>query len=126
VQHRYDEALIVLDSLSAEYPIHGLGDDVLYERYRIAYARLRYTEAATYLDKVLELYPLDILVDNALLDLGKLYEDHLKDPGKAMGYYERLLFEQTGSIFVPEARERYRKLRGDVPNPAPAAPSPHP
>jgi hypothetical protein len=52
-------------------------------------------------------------VDNALLDLGKLYEDMLKDPEKAKGYYERLLFEQTGSIFVPEARERYRKLRGD-------------
>lgn len=113
VQHRYDESLAVLDSLDLAYPMHSLGDDVLYERYRIAYARHRYAEAAPYLDKVLELYPLDILVDNALLDLGKLYEDVLKDPEKAKGYYERLLFEQTGSIFVPEARERYRRLRGD-------------
>jgi tetratricopeptide (TPR) repeat protein len=86
---------------------------VLYERYRIAYARHRYTEAAGYLEKVLELYPLDILVDNAMLDLGILYEDALKDPEKAKTFYEKLLFEQTGSIFVPEARARYRKLRGD-------------
>jgi tetratricopeptide (TPR) repeat protein len=128
VQHLYDQALATLDSLSAEFPMHTLGDDVLYERYRIALARRRYTEAAGYLEKVLEQYPIDILVDNALLDLGRLYEDVLKDPDKAKGFYEKLLFEQTGSIFVPEARERYRKLRGDAPD-APdekKPPNPHP
>jgi len=124
-QHRYDESLAVLDSLDSAYPAHSLGDDILYERYRIAYARHRYADAAVFLDKVLELYPLDILVDNAMLDLGKLYEDRLDDPVKAKGYYERLLFEQTGSIFVPEARDRFRKLRGDVleAQPEPAAPT---
>lgn len=127
-QHRYDESLAVLDSLTDAYPGHTLGDDILYERYRIAYARHRYAEAATYLDKLLEYFPLDILVDNALLDLGKLHEDRLSDPEKAKTYYERLLFEQTGSIFVPEARDRYRKLRGDnleAPS-EPAPPSPQP
>ncbi|MCB0763577.1 MAG: hypothetical protein R2815_12480 [Flavobacteriales bacterium] len=112
-QHRYDASLAVLDTLDAEFPMHSLGDDVLYERYRIAYARHAFAEAATYLEKVIELYPLDILVDNALLDLGRLYEERLHDPEKAKGYYERLLFEQTGSIFVPEARDRFRRLRGD-------------
>lgn len=113
-QHRYDESLAVLDSLDAEFPAHSLGDDILYERFKIDYARHRYTDAAVHLEKLLELYPLDILVDNALLDLGKLYEDRLNDPEKAKTFYERLLFEQTGSIFVPEARDRFRKLRGDV------------
>jgi tetratricopeptide (TPR) repeat protein len=113
VQHRYDEALQVFDSLDVAYPMHSLGDDVLYERYRIAKARKNYSEAAGHLEKVIALYPLDILVDNALLDLGKLYEDLIKDPEKAKSYYEKLLFEQTGSIFVPEARARFRALRGD-------------
>lgn len=123
IQHRYDESLAVLDSLVAEYPMHSLGDDVLYERYRIAYARKQYIEAAGFLEKLLELYPLDILVDNALIDLGRLYEDRLKDTEKATTFYEKLLFEQTGSIFVPEARERYRRLRGDnLGEPAPAEP----
>lgn len=126
VQHRYDEALHMLDSLSALFPMHGIGDDVLYERHRIAYARHRYTEAAGYLEKILELYPMDILVDNALMELGILYEERLNDTEKAAEYYQRLLFEQTGSIFVPEARERYRRLRGDhLPGSAPAGP-PHP
>lgn len=116
VQHLYDRALLTLDSLDKEFPMHSLGDDVLYERYRIAMARRQYAEAATFLEKVIEIYPIDILVDNALLDLGKLYEDRLKDPAKAKACFEKLLFEHTGSIFVPEARERYRKLRGDAPD----------
>ena len=127
-QHRYDEALAVLDSIGIEFPMHSLGDDVLYERFRIASARHQYPEAATHLEKLLELYPLDILVDNALLDLGRLYEERLNDEQKAMQFYERLLFEQTGSIFVPEARERFRRLRGDkLEAPAqPQAPVLHP
>jgi tetratricopeptide (TPR) repeat protein len=117
-QHRYDEALHVLDSLDLAFPMHSLGDDILYQRYRIAYARKRFPEAATFLEKVIELYPLDILVDNALFDLGRLYEEELNDPEKAKGYYEKLLFDQSGSIFVPEARDRFRRLRGDHADPA--------
>ncbi|MBK7383406.1 MAG: hypothetical protein IPI81_08720 [Flavobacteriales bacterium] len=128
VQHLYDRSLLTLDSLDKEFPMHSLGDDILYERYRIAMARRQYTEAGGYLEKVLELYPNDILVDNALLDLGLLYEDYIKDPEKAKGWYEKLLFEQTKSIFVPEAREQYRKLHGDAPNAPPEQrpPSPQP
>ena len=129
-QHRYDEALDALDSLELEYPMHSLGDEILYQRHHIAYARQQYDTAAVFLEKLLELYPLDILVDNALLDLGRLYEDKLHDPEKAQQYYEKLLFEQSGSIFVPEARERFRRLRGDLPVPkedaAPPASDPHP
>jgi tetratricopeptide (TPR) repeat protein len=125
-QHLYDQALLTLDSLQKEFPMHGLGDDILYERYRIAMARRRYAEAARFLEQVLELYPNDILVDNALFDLGRLWEKELKDPAKAMGYYERLLQEQTGSIFVPEARERFRALRGDAPDAPPELKPPQP
>jgi tetratricopeptide (TPR) repeat protein len=115
-QHRYDEALGVLDSLNVAFPMHSLGDDILYERYRVAYARHRYPEAAAFLEKVLELYPNDILVDNAMFDLGRLYETELNDKAKAMAWYEKLLFEQSGSIFTPDARERFRRLRGDHDN----------
>ena len=116
-QHRYDEALQVLDSLNIAFPLNSLGDDILYERYRIAHARHQYDTAATFLQKLLELHPTEILVDNALLDLGRLYEEKLNDMEQAKGYYEKLLFEQSGSIFVPEARERFRHLRGDHADP---------
>lgn len=116
VQQRWQEATAALDALVAEFPMSELGDDVLYERYRIAMALGRYTEAAEQLRKIVEQYPNDILVDNAMLDLGKLYEIQLNDKEQAMEWYSKLLFEQTGSIFTPEARQRFRRLRGDHDN----------
>lgn len=115
-QHQYDSALAVLDTISARFPLSALGDDVLYARYRIAMARHQYTEAAAFLEKVVELYPNDILVDNAMFDLGVLNEKYLNNKEQAMTWYEKLLFEQSGSIFTAEARERYRRLRGDHDN----------
>lgn len=115
-QRRYAEALTLLDSLDAAFPMDPLGDDIRYMRYRIAFAQGRYTDAAAQLEKLIELFPNDILVDNAMLDLGKLYELQLKDTAQAMAWYEKLLFEQSGSIFTPEARQRFRRLRGDHDN----------
>ncbi|MBK9286889.1 MAG: tetratricopeptide repeat protein [Flavobacteriales bacterium] len=116
-QHRYDEALTELDSLTLTYPMHSISDEVFMERFRIAYARHQYDSAAVWLVKITEQYPNDILMDNALIELGRLYDTKLKDPEKAKQYYERLLFEQGGSIFVPEARDRFRRLRGDMDGP---------
>ena len=62
---------------------------------------------------MVELYPNDILVDNAMYDLGKLYETELNDKEQAKKWYEKLLYEQSGSIFTADARDRYRRLRGD-------------
>lgn len=115
-QHRYDSAVAVLDTITARFPMGSLADDVLYARYRIAYARHAYTEAAGYLEKVVELHPNEILVDNAMYDLGRLYENDLQDKEKAMKWYEKLMFEQSGSIYVPDARKNYRRLRGDHDN----------
>ena len=115
-QRRFDEAIAVLDTLDKEFPQDGISDDVLYQRFRIARDRKQFAEAAEFLRKVIEFYPLEILLDNALFDLGRLYEDQLKDPERAKVTYEKLLFDQPGSIFVPEARARYRRLRGDAPD----------
>ncbi|MEO8066334.1 MAG: tetratricopeptide repeat protein [Flavobacteriales bacterium] len=112
-QHKYNAALLVLDSLNKEFPIHSIGDDVLMQRAHIAIAQHKFDSAAVYLQRIVDLYPIDILVDNALFEQAKLFEERLNDKEKAKALYEKLLFEQPGSIFVTEARKRYRFLRGD-------------
>lgn len=112
-QHRFDDAVLLLDSLEDAFPMHALGDDVLFQRFRIEHAQANYDSAAVHLVELLDLYGLDMLADNALYELGILYEDKIRNPTKAKEYFEKLLFDHPGSIFVVEARERFRKLRGD-------------
>jgi outer membrane protein assembly factor BamD (BamD/ComL family) len=40
-------------------------------------------------------------------------EEEVKDAAKGMTYYESLMSKYPGSIYVPEARKRFRSLRGD-------------
>jgi hypothetical protein len=51
--------------------------------------------------------------DDALMLLGEIYAERIGDIEKAMLAYEKILFEHPGSTYIPEARRRYRKLRGD-------------
>lgn len=108
LQNKYEEALKKLDSINMEAPGHSLNDEILFKRYEIAYARRSYEEAKNYLEEIVRSFNEDILADNALFYLGELYEKHLNNPAKAKEMYESLLFNYPGSLFVVEARKRYR------------------
>ena len=47
------------------------------------------------------------------MQAAKISELQLKDTEKAMALYELILTDHTGSLFVIEARKRFRMLRGD-------------
>ena len=57
--------------------------------------------------------PYDILSDDALFEMALIYEELIEDKEKAQQYYQHLLTDYPGSIFVAEARKRFRNLRGD-------------
>jgi hypothetical protein len=46
----------------------------------------------------------------------RLHEEQLGNPSTAMELYQRLMTDYPGSLFVVEARKRFRELRGDVVN----------
>ena len=66
--------------------------------------------------KIVEKFGEDVLADDALFHRAELYENKLKDPAKAKELYQDLLTKYPGSLFVVEARKRFRALRGDVLN----------
>lgn len=107
-QNKYDEALKKLDSISLDAPGHSLSDEILYKKYEIAFAKRQYEEAKGYLQEIVKSYNEDILADNALFYLGELFEKYLNNPEKAKEMYESLLFNYPGSLYVVEARKRYR------------------
>jgi tetratricopeptide (TPR) repeat protein len=114
VQQNYDEALLALDTLQKYYPDHMLADEALMQKYKILYAQKKYEAAGKELQAIIDGFSYDILGDDALFLLGKLNETHLNNKEKAMEMYLVLMTEYQDSVFVTEARKRYRKLRGDT------------
>jgi predicted Zn-dependent protease len=112
-QNKDREAMKVMDSILELYPGHQLTDDIYLKKAKILLWKNNPKESVKYLELILEQNADDLLMDNALFLLGDIYENNLNEPEKAKSYYERIILEFKDSVLVIEARERFRKLRGD-------------
>lgn len=115
-QNKDDEAMLSLDSINTLYPNHALADDILYKKAQIELKHGKYTEAAAYYDTIINNYGDGILADDALFRLADLNENQFRNIDKAKELYEKLLERYPDSLYVVEARKRFRRLRGDVVN----------
>lgn len=112
-QNKFDQALEKLDSIPIVFPQHSLEDDVWYEKAHI-FRKLRKSEEMIKMyQAVIEKYAEEIRADNAMFELAEFYEVQLNDPEKAKPLYEKLFLDYASSTFAAEARNRFRKLRGD-------------
>lgn len=114
-QRKYPAAITTFDSIVTEYPGNPLLDEILLQKARIAIAQNKYSEAIAFYQQVLTNHYFDITADNALFEMADLYENKLQEPVKAEQYYKQLMLDFPGSLFVTEARKRFRVLRGDKP-----------
>ena len=112
-QNKDDEALRALDSVVILSPFGSLVDDALYQKALILIKQKNYLEAERLLKEVIEKYGDQLLADDAVFQLAELYEYYLKDISQAMEYYQKILRDYSDSLYVVQARNRYRALRGD-------------
>ena len=115
-QHKYTEAINHLDSINKLFPEHTLGDDIYNKKAEIFSKLQRYEDAEKMYLSILQYYPDELYGDDAQFKLAELYEKKLLDTEKAKQAYQDVLTKYPGSIFVVEARKRYRSLRGDGTN----------
>ncbi len=115
-RNRDTDALAVLDSILALYPMHSIIDNVLFKKAEINSKNGKFDEAAKYYSEITEKFPMDLLADDALYNLAGLYENQLNDKAKAMQLYEKILTQYPGSLYVVDARKRFRSLRNDPVN----------
>jgi len=113
-QNKDKAAFVTLDSITRAYPEHSLADDILFTKTKVVMEQKKYDEAVQYLTKITTTYNEDILMDDAVFLLGEIHEKHLNDTEKAMEFYQSILIEHPGSLYIVEARKRYRRLRGDI------------
>ena len=108
-----EKALQTLDSIPIIFKDHPIFQHVYYKQALIRMKQGRYTDADTLLGTIVAKYPEQILADLALYTRAKINEAQLDHKDKAMQYYEELLKDFPASIYVVDARKRYRTLRGD-------------
>ena len=113
-QNKDEEALVMLDSVITLSPIGTLVDDALYQKALIFVKRKDYLGAESLLKKIEESHGSELLADDAVYQLAELYEYYIKDIPKAMEYYQKIMRDFSGSLYVVEARKHYRALRGDA------------
>ncbi|MDB4925676.1 tetratricopeptide repeat protein [Mucilaginibacter sp.] len=111
-----DKAIKILDSINIKYPNNALSDDILMAKARIALQQKNYADAAADLKKIIAEHPTDLWADDAVFMLGDIYENQLTDKEQAKNYYQKIITDYGGSLFINEARKRFRKLRGDKPD----------
>ena len=112
-QNKTVEGMAKLDSIAMVFPDHSLAPDILFLKADI-YKKLRQPQISLKLyNELVEKFPEDILVDDALYKMAKIYDVQLEDKEKAMELYMKLFVDYTGSTYAVDARKRFRILRGD-------------
>ncbi len=115
-RNKNDDALATLDSLLKQFPTHSLVDDAWFKMASIMDQRRNWQAEDSLYNLIIQKDSSSVLADDALYRRANLYETKLNNRSKAMDLYEELLIKYPGSLFVVEARKRYRSLRGDVVN----------
>jgi ElaB/YqjD/DUF883 family membrane-anchored ribosome-binding protein len=113
-KNQLDESLTLLDSINIAFPNNDLADDILQSKSKIYIKKSDYQKTSDVLKELIEKYSFSIWTDDALFTLATLEEDKLNDKANAQKHYEKLMTDFPGSLFVIEARKRFRNLRGDT------------
>jgi|694.fasta_scaffold21240_8 tetratricopeptide (TPR) repeat protein len=108
-----NKALTILDSIPVLYPGNLLADDVFMAKSRIYIKNNEFNQAIEQLMGIIENYPTELWGDDAVFILADLYETKLNQPDKALELFQKIITDFPGSLYVIEARKRFRKLRGD-------------
>lgn len=112
-QNKDELALNKLDEILMYFSDHTIVDDVKFRKGEIMLKKKKYIEAIKYFSEVENDYFFGILADDACFQIAETYYKKIRNLEKAKIYYEKILTDYKGSIFVSEARKVYRILRGD-------------
>jgi len=112
-RNRDEDALKTLDSIALAFKYHSIFPHMYMEKALILKKEGNFWEADTLLGTIVKNYADDVLADQALYLRARMNEEDIRDVSKGMAYYESLMSRYPGSIYVPDARKRFRTLRGD-------------
>lgn len=108
--HNYEKALNYLDSIEQAYFYHPLFDECVYLRALIAKDKEDIALTDSLLKSLLLKYPYELTSDDAVMLLAEIAETYHKDLEAAKSYYQQLILNYPTSLYVTQARKKYREL----------------
>jgi tetratricopeptide (TPR) repeat protein len=125
-QNKDEEALSVINNLISPKkpqnkklftagiaPGEVIYDDVLFFHAKLLIKLEKYEDALVSFSKIVATDTQGIYTDDVYFEMAELYKDKLNNPEKASEYYQKIIFEHASSIYLVDARKKYRELRGD-------------
>ncbi|MFZ4102464.1 MAG: tetratricopeptide repeat protein [Sphingobacterium thalpophilum] len=112
-KNQQEKAFKILDSINILFPANSLADDILMVKSKIYIHSNQLDQAVVNLQTIIENFSSDLWGDDALFILADLYETKLNQPEKAIELYQKIINDYSDSLYIIEARKRFRQLRGD-------------
>ena len=115
-QNKNIEAILAYNKILEKYQGQTIEDEAMFNQASIYLKEKQYNKAIGNLLKIISINVDGILVDDSYYLLAEIYKNNIKDYQKASEYYQKIIFDKPSSIYLVNARKKYRELRGDVIN----------
>ncbi|MBG7630275.1 MAG: tetratricopeptide repeat protein [Bacteroidetes bacterium] len=112
-QNKNQQAIDTLQTILIEYKGHPIEDESLFKQAQLFEKLNKFEKAENNYLQIITLKKDDILADDAHYFLAELYLKKLNNIEKATAYYQIIIFEYPSSIYLVDARKKFRTLRGD-------------
>ncbi len=112
-QNKVERGVDLIDSMLSHMPYHSLTDELLWLKADIQKKSGDFASSLALLQRIIDEYGMDVLGDDAYFSIADIHDRQLNNKEAAMEYYRSFLTKYPGSVFVAEARKRFRELRGD-------------
>lgn len=113
-QNKNAEALLAFKMILEQHKEQSIEDVTLLRIGKLYEKQHNFQEALHHFNQIIEKHAESIYIDEALFFSAEIYRKHLQDNEKAKANYEKIIFNHEDSIYFTEARNNFRKLRGDT------------
>ncbi|WP_372794772.1 tetratricopeptide repeat protein [Lutibacter sp.] len=112
-QNKNQQAIDTLQIVLNNYKGHPIEDEALFKQAQLFEIINQFENAENNYLQIISINKDDILADDAHYYLAELYLNKLNNTENAKEYYQKIIFEYPSSIYLVDARKKFRKLRGD-------------
>lgn len=113
-QNKNAEALQLFETILTQHKGEKITAVTLLRIGKLYEKQNNFPQALNYYQQIIDQYAEEIYIDEALFFSAEIYRKQLPDIAKAKTYYEKIIFSHEDSIYFVEARNNYRKMRGDT------------